>query len=201
MKEKVLDIKFVSHHIRYISVAFLIAIVFVTVINLVFAEDSDKETVTIAAKDIEIGAILSEGDLKTVKVNKSLIPESAQNADSVVGKKTVVKVSKSEIITLNQLTDSIFESVPAGKVIVEVPIKNLGATVLFVAGTKIDLLAEDKESKQPKYLAKNATVLPNVTNRESSAESVKKLTLAVDAKEAENIALAGDKGVYPVIVS
>jgi Flp pilus assembly protein CpaB len=199
MKGKLLDIKFLSHHIRYIAIAFLIAIAFVTVINLVFAESSDKETVIVAAKDIEIGAVIGEDDVKSVKVNKSAIPDSAEEKNALIGKKTVVKISKSEIITFNQLAESIFANVPEGKVVIEVPIKNLGATVLFVAGTKIDLLSGDKDKTT--YLARSATVLPNVTSKDFSSESVKKLTLAVDVKEAENIALAGDKGVYPVILS
>jgi Flp pilus assembly protein CpaB len=182
-----------------VAVAFLIAIVFVTVINLVFAGSSDKEAVIVAAKDIEIGSVIGEDDVKSVQVNKSVIPDSAEDKNTLIGKKTVVKISKSEIITFNQLADSIFANVPDGKVVIEVPIKNLGATVLFVAGTKIDLLSGDKDKTA--YLARSAIVLPNVTSKEFGAESVKKLTLAVDVKEAENIALAGDKGVYPVILS
>lgn len=101
--------------------------------------------VLVAAQDFPAGHRLAAGDTKTVAFDPAVVPASAQEvseSDLDEGRVLTAPIGAGEMVTRTRLrSPDTFDTLPADRRAIRVPLDDAGAAALLRAGTRVDVHA------------------------------------------------------------
>ena len=170
--------------------------------------------VVVAARDIQVGTLLGDGDLKTVRFPAAELPSGVFGSKSkVVGRGAIQTISKGEFILVNKLAAEgsragLPSLIPTGMRAVSVRVNDVVAVANFaVPGTHVDVLLTGSpgDGGQPvtTTVLEDIRVLASGQRLESAASGLSGLvgdsnfpviTLAVSPDDAQKLTLAAAEG-------
>lgn len=171
--------------------------------------------VVVAANEIQVGAKLSDGDVKLVHFPEGSFPPDAYHAKSeVVGRGVILRISRGEFVLPSKLAGENAGSglpglIPPGMRAMSVRVNEVVSVAGFVLpGTRVDVLLTGNPTGSGEQ--QTTTVLENVAviavgphlERNSSGEpqSVPVITLLVSPDDAQRLTLASTEGRIQLIL-
>jgi pilus assembly protein CpaB len=171
--------------------------------------------VVVAANDIQVGAKLSDGDVKVVHFPDGSLPPNAYRAKSeVVGRGVVLPISKGEFVLPSKIAGEnagygLPGLIPPGMRAMSVRVNEVVSVAGFVLpGTRVDVLLTGNPTGANEQ--QTTTVLENVAviavgphlERNSSGEpqSVPVITLLVSPDDAQRLTLASTEGRIQLVL-
>jgi pilus assembly protein CpaB len=172
----------------------------------------EQTNVVVAAKELSVGVPLDPNMLKTVRINKTALPQGAfTNVELVKNRGLLVPVAKNEILTEIKLAPKeagagLPSMIPEGMRAVSVRVNEVVSVAGFVQpGTHVDvILTGDPDSHHESQDVTTTTVLQNVKvlaagsqlqqNNKGEAQNVPVITLLVTPEEAQKLTLAATEG-------
>lgn len=158
--------------------------------------------VVIAAQDLEIGTTLSAENLKLVQWPKPSIPRGAfENVEAVAGRVAVTRLSAGEPLLDPELADpgagvGLVAMITPGNRAMSVKVNEVSGVAGFILpNTYVDIIAVERKSQQKeqaKTILQRIKVLATAqetSNEKGKAKIVNTVTLELEPKEAETLAL------------
>ncbi|MCW2748757.1 MAG: hypothetical protein JWP10_1899 [Nocardioidaceae bacterium] len=98
-----------------------------------------------AARDVPSGHVLAEGELRTVELTSSVIPDGAErDVADVAGRSVAAPLRKGEVVTdVRLLGSSLLKGYPAGSVLVPVRIEDPATLTGMGVGDRVNVVAVD----------------------------------------------------------
>ncbi len=168
--------------------------------------------VVVAAKDLAVGALITDGDVRTVNLPTNDLPQNVlSDPKKVVGRGVISPMVKNEIVLASKLAAEkagagLPSMIPPNMRAVSVQVNDVIAVAGFVVpGTRVDVLL----TGSPKVAGGNSdvmttTVLENVEvlaagqkiepNAEGKPDKVPVITLLVSPEDAQKLTLASQEG-------
>lgn len=176
--------------------------------------------VVVADADLHAGDVLTEDDLRTVRLPRSAVPRMAvATTEALVGEELAVDLPRGLPVVTTHLARSRFvRSAPAGEVAVPVHLADAAVAALLRPGDRVDLVAGALDAwpgaEGPEVLAESALVLEVLTDRDEAADGLGLLgaggtsgtageplvVVAVPADEGHRIAAAVGGSLGAVLV-
>ena len=113
--------------------------------------------VTVAAHDLEAGAVLAPADVRTERFPADAAPDGL--APAVVGRVLAAPLSRGEPVTAVRLVGPALADAQAGQSVLPVRLSDAGVASLLRPGDAVDLLATDPATGATRVLADGVTVL------------------------------------------
>jgi pilus assembly protein CpaB len=171
--------------------------------------------VVVAAVDIQVGAKMSDGDVRVVHFPEGSLPPNAYHAKSdVVGRGVILPISKGEFVLPTKLAGEnggygLPGLIPPGMRAMSVRVNEVVSVAGFVLpGTRVDVLLTGNPTGAGEQ--QTTTVLENVAviavgphlERNSSGEpqSVPVITLLVSPDDAQRLTLASTEGRIQLVL-
>jgi pilus assembly protein CpaB len=171
--------------------------------------------VVVAAGDIQVGAKLSDGDVKVVHFADDSIPPNAFRSKSeVVGRGVILPISKGEFVLPSKVAGENAGSglpglIPPGMRAMSVRVNEVVSVAGFVLpGTRVDVLLTGNPTGAQEQ--QTTTVLENVAviavgphlerNASGEAQSVPVITLLVSPDDAQRLTLASTEGRIQLVL-
>jgi pilus assembly protein CpaB len=198
--------------IGFVALALGAFVSFVVYKNLLSKSNANNEPgtdVIVAANDVQVGARLQDGDVRSVKVPTSVVPPNFFRSKSqIIGRGVVLPIQKGEFILPSNLAaenagSSIPSVIPPGMRAVSVRVNEVLAVAGFVVpGTHVDVLLTGNPSgaNEPQ----TTTVLENVAviaagqrlerNAAGDPQTTPVITLLVSPDDAQKLTLASSQG-------
>jgi len=174
--------------------------------------------VVVAATDLRPGDVLTDGDLRVVRLPRATVPDTAAaRTDALLGEELAVDVPHGLPVVTAHLARSRFaRSAPAGTVAVPVHLADAAVAALLRPGDRVDLVAGALDGwageDGPEVLAEAALVLEVLTDEEDGGDELGLLgsgtgadadplvVVAVGATEGHRIAAAAGGSLGAVLV-
>lgn len=153
-----------DHRLRRAAAA-LLALIAVALAagDLLRPDGSGSREVITAARDLTPGRVLTADDLTLLRVPEELIPDGALSTREQAGDLTVAgPIRRGEILTDTRLLTPRLTAAALGDVDARiVPIRPADPAIveLLVAGDRVDILAADDETGDPRPIARDALVV------------------------------------------
>ncbi len=166
--------------------------------------------VLVAARDLPVGAMITEGDVRSVELPNSDLPQNVlTDAKKAVGRGVISPMVKNEIVLTSKLAAEkagagLPSMIPTNMRAVSVQVNDVIAVAGFVVpGTRVDvLLTGSPQSGNSAVMT--TTVLENVEvlaagqkiqpNAEGKPDKVPVITLLVSPEDAQKLTLASQEG-------
>ncbi len=113
--------------------------------------------VTVAARDLPAGAVLTTADLSTERLPAGGVPDDL--AATAVGRVLAAPVTRGEPLTAVRLVGPGLARAQAGQAVLPVRLSDAGVAALLRPGDEVDLMATDPASGATRVLADGVTVL------------------------------------------
>ena len=173
------------------------------------ATSQQGSDVVVAARDLQVGAKIEKGDVRTIKVSASELPAGIMRIpDAAVGRGVILPIGRGEFILPNKLADEKAGSglpslIPQGMRAVSVRVNEVVAVAGFVVpGTHVDVILTGNPAGSQDSVT--TTVLENVLvlaagqrlerNSSGDPQTVPVITLAVSPDDAQKLTLAAQQG-------
>jgi len=169
-----------------------------------------SERVVIAARDLEIGAVVEPADVKLVDWPGNAVPPGyARDTKSVVGRGVITPVSANEPLLATKLADKEAGGglpivIPEGMRAVSVKVDEVVGVAGFVTpGTRVDVLVTlnpggDRANTATRVILQNVRTLAAGQSIQQTAEgspqTVTVITLLVTPEQAEKLTLGATEG-------
>jgi pilus assembly protein CpaB len=198
--------------IGFVALALGAFVSFVVYKNLLSKSNANNEPgtdVVVAANDVQVGAKLTDGDLRSVKVSASVAPPNFFRSKSqVIGRGVILPIQKGEFILPSKLAaenagSGLPSLIPPGMRAVSVRVNEVVAVAGFVVpGTRVDVLLTGNPAggNEPQ----TTTVLENVAviaagqrlerNAAGDPQTTPVITLLVSPDDAQKLTLASSQG-------
>jgi pilus assembly protein CpaB len=198
--------------IGFVALALGAFVSFVVYKNLLSKSNANNEPgtdVIVAANDVQVGAKLTDGDLRSVKVSASVAPPNFFRSKSqVIGRGVILPIQKGEFILPSKLAaenagSGLPSLIPPGMRAVSVRVNEVVAVAGFVVpGTRVDVLLTGNPAgaNEPQ----TTTVLENVAviaagqrlerNAAGDPQTTPVITLLVSPDDAQKLTLASSQG-------
>jgi pilus assembly protein CpaB len=165
--------------------------------------------VAVAARDLEVGARLGDGDIMMVKIPASSVPPSAYHKkSSIIGRGVVLPIAKGDYLLPGKLAaenagSGLPSLIPPGMRAVSVKVNEVVSVAGFVQpGTRVDVLLTGNPSggggTQTTTVLENVAVIAAGQKLERSAsgeaQNVPVITLLVSPDDAQKLTLAQMQG-------
>src|ERR1700740_270793 len=190
-------------------VAFVRLVVYKNVLFRSSAGNEPGADVIVAANDIQVGAKLQDGDVRSVKVPLSVVPPNAfRSSSQIIGRGVILPIQRGEFILPSKLAAENAGSglpalIPPGMRAVSVRVNEVVVVAGFVVpGTRVDVLLTGNPmgANEPQ----TTTVLENVAviaagqklerNAAGEPQSPPVITLLVSPDDAQKVTLASSQG-------
>jgi pilus assembly protein CpaB len=175
------------------------------------AVEVPTSNVVVAAADLQLGAELKSGDLRTIQWPAGAVPQgSFSNPEELVGRGLIVPVVQNEPFLPNKLASKeagagLPPVIAPGYRALSVRVNDvIGVAGYVLPGTRVDVVATVNPTQQPtditsKVILTNVLVLASGTKIERDVEGNKPIavtvvTLLVNPIEAERLTLASTEG-------
>lgn len=169
----------------------------------------EAETVVVAARDLEVGSVVGEDDVRTVQWPSSAIPEGyARSASDVLGRGVINEVRANEALLASKLADPAAGGglpivVPPGMRAVSVKVDEvIGVAGFVVPGTRVDVVLTMAPPGSNDAISR--IILENVRtlaagqevqqNEDGEPMTVTVITVMVTPEDAERLILASTQG-------
>lgn len=198
--------------IGFIALALGAFVSFVVYKNLLSKSSGNNEPgtdVVVAANDIQVGAKLADGDVRSVKVPASVVPPNYYRSKSqTIGRGVILPIQKGEFILPSKLAaenagSGLPSLIPPGMRAVSMRVNDVVAVAGFVIpGTRVDVLltgnpAGSNESQTTTVL-ENVAVIASGKSLERNAagepQTTPVITLLVSPDDAQKLTLASSQG-------
>jgi pilus assembly protein CpaB len=198
--------------IGFVALALGAFVSFVVYKNLLSKSNANNEPgtdVIVAANDVQVGAKLTDGDIRGVKVSASVAPPNFFRSKSqVIGRGVILPIQKGEFILPSKLAaenagSGLPSLIPPGMRAVSVRVNEVVAVAGFVVpGTRVDVLLTGNPAgaNEPQ----TTTVLENVAviaagqrlerNAAGDPQTTPVITLLVSPDDAQKLTLASSQG-------
>lgn len=200
---------------RVILIALILALfssflIYVYIKKATTAPDmTEYADVFVAARTMPSKHMITEADIKTVKVSRNYIhPKAILNKGDIVGKASIDSIIEGEQILSDRLVDgnnsALAFNIPEGKRAVSINVNEQTQVAnLIMPGDFVDVIVSfNKEDISPaitKTVIQNIEVLAlgqqQIISDKKPAELPKTVTLAVSLQEAEKLVYASEFGV------
>jgi pilus assembly protein CpaB len=171
--------------------------------------------VVVAANDIQVGAKLTDGDVKLAHFPEGSLPPNSYRAKSeVVGRGVILPISKGEFVLPSKLAgenggSGLPSLIPTGMRAMSVRVNEVVGVAGFVLpGTRVDVLLTGNPTGAAEQLT--TTVLENVAviatgqrlerNSGGEPQSVPVITLLVSPDDAQRLTLASTEGRIQLVL-
>ena len=175
----------------------------------VSANNEPSVQVVVSTSDLQVGARVSDRDVRVVKFPASLVPAAAfKQASQVVGRGVILPISKGEFLLPNKLAAEnagagLPALIPPGMRAVSVRVNEVVSVAGFVSpGARVDVLLTGNPTSSSE--TQTNTVLENVEvvavgqklerNTTGDAQSAPVITLLVSPDDAQKLTLASTQG-------
>ncbi len=173
------------------------------------AEPASSQVVVVAARDLAVGALLGEEDVRTVEWPGNAIPVGyATSVPDVVGRGLIQAVKLNEPLLEGKLSDRNGQGglpivIPEGMRAITVPVNEVvGVAGFVVTGTRVDIVliinAPNGGDMVSKTILQNVEVLAVAQNYQPNPEGepavVSVATLLLSPEDAERLILATSQG-------
>lgn len=194
-------------------VAFFISLnVYKSVSSRLAKADTPKTQVVAAARDLPIGAQITEQDLRMVSLPPESLPSGVfNNQKEIVGRGVIQSISQNELILGSKISGvntgaGLPPIIPPGMRAVSVRVNEVIAVAGFTTpGTRVDVLLTGNPRKDGSTeTVTTTTVLQNVQvlaagqklqrDAEGKAENIAVITLLVSPDDAQKLTLASTEG-------
>jgi Flp pilus assembly protein CpaB len=160
-------------------------------------------TVTVAARDLDSGTVLSADDLVDRYYPADVAPVGS--LATAVGRTLAAPVRAGEPVTdVRLVTPSLVTGYP-GRVALPVRVADADAVALLRVGDTVDLVAADPRRGTASYVAADAPVLalpaPDTETQDAAGLSGRLVVVAVDPSEVDRIAGAAATDLLSVVLS
>ena len=189
--------------------AFVSFSVYRTLQAKVSANNEPSVQVVVSTSDLQVGARVSDRDVRVVKFPASLVPAAAfKQASQVVGRGVILPISKGEFLLPNKLAAEnagagLPALIPPGMRAVSVRVNEVVSVAGFVSpGARVDVLLTGNPTSSSE--TQTNTVLENVEvvavgqklerNTTGDAQSAPVITLLVSPDDAQKLTLASTQG-------
>ena len=189
--------------------AFVSFSVYRTLQAKVSANNEPSVQVVVSTSDLQVGARVSDRDVRVVKFPASLVPAAAfKQASQVVGRGVILPISKGEFLLPNKLAAEnagagLPALIPPGMRAVSVRVNEVVSVAGFVSpGARVDVLLTGNTTSSSE--TQTNTVLENVEvvavgqklerNTTGDAQSAPVITLLVSPDDAQKLTLASTQG-------
>jgi pilus assembly protein CpaB len=198
--------------IGFVALALGAFVSFVVYKNLLSKSNASNEPgtdVIVAASDVQVGAKLQDGDVRSVKVPASVAPPNFFRSKSqIIGRGVILPIQRGEFILPSKLAaenagSGLPSLIPPGMRAVSVRVNEVVAVAGFVVpGTRVDVLLTGNPAgaNEPQ----TTTVLENVAviaagqrlerNAAGDPQTTPVITLLVSPDDAQKLTLASSQG-------
>lgn len=180
-----------------------LALAVVTGLHAVRPHPGPRVTVTVAARDLDSGTVLSSHDLVDRRYPADVAPVGSLR--TAVGRTLAAPVRAGEPVTDVRLVSPSLVSGYPGRVALPVRVADADAVALLRVGDTVDLLAADPRRGTASYVAVDAPVLAlpaaDADSPDAAGLSGRLVVVAADPAEVDHIAGAAATGLLSVVIS